>query len=117
MLYKKIIGKLYDANGTTDPIDDTLIGTYDLWNMHEAGQTIPISISNGISHRFDVSFNYNNIADFNNDGDVNLIDFSMLANDWQETGNFLTDISGVSGSSDGYVDMWDLVEFCSGWLE
>lgn len=112
MLDKKIIAELYEAGA-----DPNTAVKYDVWNMHESGQTIPITINNGLSHKLDVKFYNTNIADFNNDGNVNFQDYAMLAADWNApTGNYLTDISGPSGISDGEVDIYDLTAFSGEWL-
>ena len=113
---KKVIGRVYDANSTADPNDDILLGTYDCWNMTESGQKVYLTVKDGISHRWATSFYDTNIADFNNDGKVNFVDFAMLANDFgKPIGNYLTDISGSSGS-DGFVDYYDLAELADNWL-
>ncbi len=42
----------------------------------------------------------------------------MLANDFgRPTGNYLTDISGASGLSDGEVDYQDLAGYAYNWLD
>jgi len=59
------------------------------------------------------------LADLSDNGDIDLLDFSMLAEDWQNPiqGQYIGDITGEYGIPDGYVDMWDLEEFMSEWLE
>ncbi len=59
------------------------------------------------------------LADLSDNGDINLEDFALLALDWQNPaqGQYVGDITGEFGIPDGYVDMYDLVEFCSEWLE
>lgn len=124
MLDKKIIGKLYERIDDGDFVYEH-VGTYDMWNMHESGQPIQLVVSNGItqgntfypSHKFEISFNYNNVADFNNDGEVNFEDFAVLGNEYKQgVGNYLTDISGSVGLSDGVVDEFDLKVFAGNWL-
>jgi len=117
MIGKKVIGELYDANGTSNPSDDFLVGAYDCWNMHESGQKVYLTVVNGPSHRWVTSFNYNNIADFNNDGYVNNRDFNILADKWGQSGNFLADISGSLGTSDGVIDEHDVRVFANNYLD
>jgi hypothetical protein len=118
MTNKKVIGRLYDTNDTPNINDDILLGTYDFWNMTESGQKINLTVRNGTSHLLKTSFYNTNIADFNNDGKVDLRDFAQLANDYKKPiGNYLTDISGPLGIPDGYVDMYDLEAFCDNWLQ
>lgn len=121
MINKKVIGKLYDANGTSNPNDDFLVGTYDCWNMHESGQKVYLTVREGPSHRWVTSFNNNNIADFNNDTYVDFEDWSILANEYKtgvsNPGNYLSDISGPEDKSDGYVDWYDAKVFCDNWLD
>ena len=40
----------------------------------------------------------------------------MLSKDWQKSSNYLTDISGPGGLSDGKVDVYDLGELSANWL-
>jgi len=117
MIDKKVIQKLYDTQDTPETNDDILLGIYDAWNMTESGQKINLTVRNGISHLLETNFYDTNIADFNNDGDVNFEDFAMLANDWKKPiGNYLADISGPAGLSDGIVDEYDLAELAANWL-
>ncbi len=118
MLAKKVIGRLYDVNDANDPNDDFLVGTYDCWNMHESGQKVYLTVRNGSSHRWETTFYNTNLADFDNDsGHVDLGDFALLSIDWKKgTGNYLTDISGPAGLSDGVVDEFDLKVFAENWL-
>ncbi len=53
-------------------------------------------------------------ADFDDDGAVNLIDFSMLAQYWQES-NELVDVAPIP-VSDGIVNFEDLVVLSESWL-
>lgn len=124
---KKIIGEVYQR------IDDgqggytyAKIGDYDIKNMNESRQTIPLTISNGItkdsifypSHKILYKFYNTNIADFNNDGKVDFKDYAEFANDYgKQDGNYLTDISGPLGEADGNVDIFDLNKFCDNWLQ
>ncbi len=126
MIGKKIMGALYQR------VDDGKggfkyeeVGKYDLWNMHEAQQKINLTVNPGItrgldfypSHKFEVSFSYNNKADFDNDGDVDFSDHSILAGSFRRPiGNYLADISGPEGISDAVVDKFDLKEFAANWL-
>jgi hypothetical protein len=113
MLYKKVIGRLYEiVDG-----NDVLRGTYDCWNITESGQKVDLTVKNGSSHKWITSFYNTNIADFDNDGKVDFKDFVYLSNDWGNAGNYLTDISGLEGKSDGHVDCYDLDAFCDNWLE
>lgn len=118
MTDKKVIQQLYDTQDTPVTTDDTLLGTYDAWNMTESGQNINLTVRNGISHLLEVSFYNTNRADFNNDGNVDNKDFAMLAKDYGKTNiNSLVDISGPVGISDGNVDIYDLREFVANWLQ
>lgn len=113
MLNKKIIGRLYEI------IDgnDVLVGTYDCWNMTESGQKAYLTVKNGSSHRWVTNFYNTNVSNFNNDDIVNFLDYAILANHYGKgEGNYLADISGPSGISDGVVDEHDLREFTDNWL-
>jgi hypothetical protein len=44
-------------------------------------------------------------------------DFACLAADWLKHGKYKSDISGVAGVPDGFVDYYDLRELVQGWLE
>ncbi len=58
------------------------------------------------------------LADLSDNGEIDLEDFSMLAEDWDKPqGQYVGDITGEYGIPDGVVDMWDLREFMSEWLE
>ncbi len=58
------------------------------------------------------------LADLSDNGEIDLLDFSLLAQDWQKPqGQYVGDITGENGIPDGTVDMWDLVEFVRKWLE
>ncbi len=58
------------------------------------------------------------LADLSDNGEIDLLDFSLLAQDWQKPqGQYVGDITGEYGIPDGVVDIYDLVEFCSQWLE
>lgn len=54
-------------------------------------------------------------ADFEPDGDVDLSDFSVLSGEWARTGTLTSDIAPEP--VDGVVDILDLLEFTSHWLE
>jgi hypothetical protein len=56
-------------------------------------------------------------ADFDENGDVDMVDFSILAIDWLKTGSLVSDISGPAGTPDSVVDIYDLMEFANFWLE
>jgi hypothetical protein len=119
MVNKKVIGELYDANGTSDPNDDILLGTYDCWNMTESGYNeIPITVRNGPSYRWLIKFYNTNLSDFNNDGKVDFKDWAILAGEYKNgvPGNYLSDISGPEGKSDGVIDAYDIAEFSANWL-
>jgi len=88
MIGKKIIGRLYQrVDDGRGGFNYNHVRTYDLWKMHESGQKINLTVNDGISrgqvfypsHKLEISFNHNNKADFNNDGNVNLKDFSLLS--------------------------------------
>jgi hypothetical protein len=51
-------------------------------------------------------------ADFNGDGLVNLIDYSILAGEWLKTGDSLT----ADLTEDNKINEGDLMEFCCQWL-
>ena len=56
------------------------------------------------------------IADLNQDGTVNFIDFVILANQWLDVpGNPSADIAPLSGG-DNFVNMLDLKVFVEQWL-
>jgi len=54
---------------------------------------------------------YRRIADINEDGFINLVDFAMLADKWQLTGSFREDLD-----SDGGVGFVDLLFLAENWL-
>jgi hypothetical protein len=68
------------------------------------------------------------LADFDNDGTVDLKDFTFLASEWGKTGNSLADIAisdpanaiylspNTTPYFDGVVDLADLVKFSESWL-
>ncbi len=56
------------------------------------------------------------IGDLDGDGDVDFVDFSILANQWlQALGHPCADIAPCGG--DCIVDFWDLAVLCDHWLE
>jgi hypothetical protein len=55
-----------------------------------------------------------NPADFNHDRSIGISDLHILASEWLQTENLLSDIYPVCG--DGIVDMNDFVEFASNWF-
>lgn len=58
------------------------------------------------------------LADLDENGKCNLVDFSLLGNDWGKgPGQYNGDISGPNGIPDGYVDNYDLGTFCEDWLK
>lgn len=72
----------------------------------------------------DINFYINNDAkillappgDLDYDGDVDLVDFSILACQWHQPGGLVSaDIAPCGG--DGIVDFLDLAVFCEYWLE
>jgi len=64
----------------------------------------------------DMGYHYaGNVADLDNDGDVDLFDFAILASQWQDVpGLPSADIAPDGG--DGVVDEKDLGIFCDNWL-
>jgi len=61
------------------------------------------------------TLHFRNLADLDNDGIVNLFDYSILASNW--LGSELGDISGINGLPDGKVDFYDLAEMQNQWLD
>jgi hypothetical protein len=51
-------------------------------------------------------------ADFNDDGFVNFLDYSVLAQEWQKEENLLS----ADLINDNNIDNWDLAAFCQQWL-
>ena len=100
--------KLYRYNK-----NETLMETYDLRDPNN--YTIDWSVTNALGNytTLELAVGYQtNDADFNNDGYVNFVDYSMLANNWQDTG------VGLTGDldKDNDVDMNDLSLFVNEWL-
>jgi hypothetical protein len=114
-----MVGKVYDlrkeisyGNGTGVITLPDLNGTYN---------------SEEVYGKFSVFFD-RNLADFNNDGIINLQDFSLLAQEWGKAGNSLADIAIAVGNTgivlpgtttpyfDGVVDIADVIEFAENWL-
>jgi subtilisin family serine protease len=54
-------------------------------------------------------------ADFEPDGDVDFVDFSVLSEQWQQSGSLIADIAPEP--VDGIVNLLDMVEFVSQWME
>ena len=54
-------------------------------------------------------------ADFEPDGDVDLADYAVLSGQWQQSGTLTADIAPEP--IDGTVNLLDLMEFVSQWLE
>ena len=107
-----------------------LVGTYDVKSLDRAiypsAPPIPITVVDGISngyhlslsHRLNIEFYPYSDSDFNRDGAVDLEDFTTLAADWGKSGGqYAGDKTGPSGIPDGNVDMYDLAEFVTQWLE
>ena len=67
-----------------------------------------------------VSFNFNNPADLNNDGDVDVVDLALLGENWlnnKAKGDYvLGDISGSEGKPDGVVNLHDFAELSRQYL-
>ncbi len=57
------------------------------------------------------------IADLDNDNEVNLKDFSIVAKYWGYEGACLADITGIDGIPDMTVDEYDLEKFAVHWLQ
>lgn len=132
MIGKKVIGNLYqrqdDGQGG---YEYPHVKKFNVWNMHHSGQKIPITVSNGVgtfpdpdffpSHYWTTSFSYNNECDFDDDGDVDNRDFGVLANEYKNgysiPGNYLSDVNGPDGHSDGFVDWYDVSDFSDNWLQ
>ena len=53
-----------------------------------------------------------NIADLNNNGTVDLVDFGIFGDKWQIDSLLLVE----DINRNGYVDIEDLALFCSNWL-
>jgi hypothetical protein len=63
------------------------------------------------------SFGAAKSADLNNDGKVNLVDYSVFADNWNtEDMNSIADISGAGGIPDGQVDFYDIYAFSRDFL-
>lgn len=93
--------------------EETLQETYNLRDPNN--YTIDWSVTNALGNytTLELMVGYQtNYADFNSDGKVNFIDYSMLANNWQSTG------VGLTGDldEDDDVDMNDLRLFTNEWL-
>lgn len=109
----------------------------EVYPMYDVRNTI--DLNGGIINLSDLNGTYNSeevfawftlrfdrwLADVNDDGNVNLHDFAVIADDWQETrtqsemqnGNALKgDISGEFGIPDGVVNLYDLMVLCEQWL-
>ena len=57
------------------------------------------------------------IADLDLNGIITTLDLALIALDWLNgPGNYTGDISGDSGSPDGYVDLFDFVKVYEQWL-
>ena len=54
-------------------------------------------------------------GDFNGDGTVDLVDYSVLSDQWGQSGSLISDIAPEP--IDGEVGILDLMEFVSWWLE
>ena len=65
------------------------------------------------------NFNFHSTTvkpDLNVDGRVNFTDFTVLANDWSQSGNLIGDICGPNQIPDSIVDAYDLKYFSRVWL-
>jgi len=101
---------LQDAAG--NPLDGVL-GMNFFWNRNIVFQ--PNLSGSGFLHVSD-PIPYGN-ADFNFDGDVNLIDFSMLASAWMSDSSDAAYISACDMHLDDLIDFKDLQAFLPHWLE
>jgi len=56
-------------------------------------------------------------SDINKDGSVDMIDLSLLAQEWMHTGTSASDIGpkGADGGGDMFIDLLDFAEFCKQW--
>jgi len=131
MTNKKINMELYQrADDGGGGYTYNKVGTYSGWNMHESGQPIQLTVSNGItvgedfypSHKLEVSFIDNSDGkadyDYNNDGKRDMGDFGVLAGTFGQTGNHMADTTGPENKSDGFVGFDDLVAFIeNGYLQ
>ena len=93
--------------------DENFVETYDMRDPNN--YTIDWSVTNALGNygTLELMVGYQtNSADFNSDGYVNFIDYSMLASNWQDTG------TGLTGDldADNDVDLNDLLLFSNEWL-
>jgi len=93
--------------------DENFVETYDMRDPNN--YTIDWSVTNALGNyaTLELMVGYQtNYADFNADGVVNFVDYSIFANNWQDTG------VGLTGDldEDDDVDMNDLLLFTNEWL-
>jgi peroxiredoxin len=104
-------GELWQTSGTT--ISNILAGTHTVNYKSIAGWTAPASEQVTITQNQTIQVNqtYNNVADINGDGQVDLQDYALLAKKWLFTGSCREDLG-----QNGVVDFRDLMIFAENWL-
>jgi hypothetical protein len=108
---KNIFADLYTSTGS-------LVGTYDVKYASANGQTIPLTISNGLSYTMNVRFEPAKAGDFNVDGNVDILDLGILAENWLGDNcsslNNHCDFSDMN--KDTKVNLEDFAQFANQWL-
>ena len=106
---KIIIGYLYDTS-------NNLLDSYNIKNMAELGQTISITVGNGLSYYLKVRFY--DIEDLNRDRIVDFRDFAEFTEVYGTSGHSAEDIwaDGADFDKSGDVGISDLSYFIEGWL-
>ena len=106
---KTLRADLYD-------VSDNLLASYDLKNLAEKGETIPITINEGLTYKMKIRFY--DIEDLNFDRVVDFKDYAEFAEYWQTSGHNMYDnwANGADFNKDSYVNGKDLEQFVQGWL-
>ena len=101
-------GKWYRITAIYDSNDQPDFEYIRLSALHDPNPFMAASMIDQV----DIDTRCLNIADLDEDGVVNLIDFAIFALDWKESGELLADLE-----PDGIVDNRDLNIFCFNWLK
>ena len=100
---RKVIENGGGGDFATIPLIDLAAGTYTHLNPY--GSAV-------------VTIGTRLLADLNDDGIVDLPDYTDFAKDWGKgPGQYVADISGPNSIPDGYVNNYDLGAFGDGWLD